>query len=116
MDQESVTNENDHRSGSISVRSYGRSFRFFLRFGLQSVLGLEFFNTSAALSELLLAGKERMASGADICSDLSLCGLGHERIAACASNFTFLVLRMDSLFHAIHLFLRSGAYCRCASK
>ena len=83
---------------------------------LQSVLVLELLNTTAALSELLLTCKERMASGADIGSDLGLCGPRHERIAACASNFTFLVLRMDSLFHAFHLFLRSGAFCRCASK
>ena len=76
---------------------------------LQTVLVLELLNTSAALRELLLTSKERMASGADICSDLSLCGLRHERIAACASNFTFLVLRMDSLFHAIHLFLKLRA-------
>ena len=72
---------------------------------LQTVLVLELLNTSAALSELLLSCKERMAGGANIGSDFFLCGLGHERIAACASNFTFLVPRMDSLFHASRLFL-----------
>ena len=72
---------------------------------LESVLVLELLDTSAALRELLLSCKERMAGGANVCSDLGLGGPGHECIAACASNFTFLVLRMDSLFHAFHLFL-----------
>ena len=75
---------------------------------LETVLVLELLNTTAALSELLLSSKERMASGANVSSDFFLGGLCHERIAACASNFTFLELRMDSLFHAFHLFPRSG--------
>ena len=70
----------------------------------ESVLGLELLNTSTTLCELLLSCKERVASGANISSDLFLCGSGHECVAACASYFTFLVLRMDSLFHAFHLF------------
>ena len=81
---------------------------------LQTVLVLELLNTSAALSELLLSCKERMAGGANIGSDFFLCGLGHERIAACASNFTFLELRMDSLFHAVTSFLILRR-CLCGS-
>ena len=72
---------------------------------LQAVLVLELFDTSAALGELLLSCKERMASGANVCSDLFLCGSRHKCVAACASYFTFLVLRMDSLFHAFTSFL-----------
>ena len=73
---------------------------------LQTVLVLELLNTSAALSELLLSCKERMAGGANIGSDFFLCGLGHERIAACASNFRIrVVLRMNTFFHHLHLFL-----------
>ena len=86
----------------------GRFVASVLLLFLQTVLVLELLNTSAALSELLLSCKERMASGANVSSDFSLGGLRHECIAACASNFTFLVLRMDSLFHAFHLFLSSG--------
>ena len=93
------------KSALISARYSCRSSLCSFLMCLQTVLVLELLNTSAALSELLLSCKERMAGGANIGSDFFLCGLGHERIAACASNFTFLVPRMDSLFHASHLFL-----------
>lgn len=75
--------------------------------GLQTVLVLELLNTAAALRELLLSREEGMAGGTNVGSDFILSGFRHERIAACASYFTFLVARMDSLFHAIHLSLRA---------
>ena len=45
-----------------------------------------------------------MTSGADFQSQLFLRGLGYEAVAASASYVTFFIIRMDSLFHVIHLF------------
>ena len=71
---------------------------------VQVVLGLELFHTSASVSELLLSCKEWMARWANVRSDFFLYGLCHKCVTACASYFTFLVVRMDSFLHAIHLF------------
>ena len=67
---------------------------------LQAVLVLELLYTAASVSKLLLACKERVAFGADVYSHLFLVGECRECIPACASNFTFLILRMDSFLHA----------------
>ena len=75
---------------------------------LQTVLGLELFDATAAGHVLLLACKERMARTAYVQSDFFFRGHGCERVSACASYFTFLILRMDSFLHASHLFLLSA--------
>ena len=67
---------------------------------IQVVLVLEFFNTSASVSEFLLTCKEWMARWANVRSDFFIDGLCHKCVTACASYFTFLVVRMDSFFHA----------------
>ena len=65
----------------------------------QIVLVLELLNTSAAVSKLLLACVEWVAFRADVYSHLRLVGQSHECIPTCASNFTFLIVRMDSFLH-----------------
>ena len=58
---------------------------------------LELVNTAANVNELLLAGEEGVALGANFNSDLvALCGLGGNGLAACATNDALFVIRMDS--------------------
>ena len=61
---------------------------------------IELVNTSACVNELLLSCKERMALRANFNSDLAaLCGLGYNRLAACALDYALLIIRMNSLLH-----------------
>ena len=60
----------------------------------------ELVNTSAGINKLLLTGKERMALGADVYTDVTaLGGTGNKRFSASADNLGFLIIRMDCLFH-----------------
>ena len=69
---------------------------------------LESVNTSAGINELLLAGKERMAIGADIYTKVFGGGSGLKGSAAGTLNNGGLVVGMDSLLHNIfHLFRRN---------
>ena len=70
---------------------------------VQVVLVLELFDTTAAGHILLLACKERMTRRADVQSHFGLIRHRGERVSACASNFTFHIVRMDSFLHASHL-------------
>ncbi len=63
---------------------------------------VELVNTSASVNELLLAGKERMALGADIYSHITLGGLGLNNLAARANNLSVLIFGMDTVLHSIH--------------
>ncbi len=68
---------------------------------------LELINTSACINELLLACIERVAVGADIYSQVALCGKSLECVAACALNCDELRLRMNSFFHVtFHLSIK----------
>ena len=68
---------------------------------------LELINTSACINELLLACIERVAVGADINSQITLCGKSLECVAACALNCNDLRLRMNSFFHfTFHLSIK----------
>ena len=60
---------------------------------------LEAINTSASVNQLLLAGIERMALGADINLHLFLRGTGLECFTAYAANDAFAVLGMDVFLH-----------------
>ena len=61
---------------------------------------LELINASAGVNKLLLTGKEGMALGADINSQVAaLGGLGLNDLAASTSDLAYFVLRMDSVFH-----------------
>ena len=74
---------------------------------LQAELLIEAVNASAGVNQLLLAGIERVALGADFNTDLLLGGAGGEGVAASATDGGLLVLRMDAFFHVVHLFLVS---------
>ena len=61
---------------------------------------LELINASACVNELLLAGKERMALGADVNTDLAALGrTGLEGFAASTLNGYYFVVRMESFLH-----------------
>ena len=60
---------------------------------------LETINTTASIYQLLLAGIERMALGADINLHLFLCRPGLKRLTAYAANHTLAVLGMDVFLH-----------------
>ena len=61
---------------------------------------LELVNTAANVNELLLAGEEGVALGADFNFDLrALSGLGGYSLAACATDYALFVIRMNSGFH-----------------
>ena len=76
-------------------------------FSLQIESLVETVNTSTGVNQLLLAGIERVALGADFNTDLLLGGAGGEGVAASATDGGLLVLRMDAFFHVVHLFLVS---------
>ena len=61
---------------------------------------LELVNTSAGINKLLLTGKEGVTLGANFNSDFAaLRRLGNDGFAACATNYGFLVLRMNAFLH-----------------
>ena len=60
---------------------------------------LETINTTASIYQLLLAGIEGMALGADLHGDILLGGAGLDDLAAGAADGRTLVLGMDALFH-----------------
>ena len=60
---------------------------------------LETINTTASIYQLLLAGIERMALGADIHLHLFLRGTGFKCFTAYAANDAFAVLGMDVFLH-----------------
>ena len=65
----------------------------------------ETINTSTGINQLLLAGIERVALGADFNSDFLLSGAGGKSIATSTANRSLFVLRMDAFSHVVHLFL-----------
>ena len=71
---------------------------------LNAVLLVELINAAAGVDQLLLAGVEGVALGADLNGDVGLGGAGLDDGAASASDGGLLVFRMDSFLHAIHLF------------
>ena len=74
---------------------------------LQTELLVETVNTSTGVNQLLLAGIERVALGANFDLDVLLRGTGLNDLTARASNRRLFVLRMDSFLHCFHLFLVS---------
>ena len=60
---------------------------------------LETVNTSACINELLLAGVEGVALGADFNSDVLLGGTGLDHVAASTGDGCFNVIGVDSLSH-----------------
>ena len=72
---------------------------------LQAETLVETIDTSTGVNQLLLAGIERVALGADFNTNLLLSGTGLENVTTSATNRGLFVLRMDTLLHFVHLFL-----------
>ena len=73
------------------------------RLRLHAVALLETIDASAAVYELLLAGEERMALGANVNAQFLLHRTGLEGFTAYAANNRLTIVRMDLLFHLSHL-------------
>ena len=76
------------------------------KFLLQTKSLIETINTSTGVNQLLLAGIERVALGADFDLDVLLGGTGSKSITAGATDRSLFVVRMDAFSHVVHLFLR----------
>ena len=74
---------------------------------LKTVTLLETIDTAAGVNQLLLAGVERVALGADFNAQLLLGGTGDESVTADAGDGNLLILRMDAFLHDFHLFYRN---------
>ena len=70
------------------------------------VFAAEAFDATGRIHELLFAGKERMAGGADFYGDVTLVGgTGYKGIAASAMHADFTIVRMSRCFHVGPLIL-----------
>ena len=66
---------------------------------LQAKTLVETSNTSTGVNQLLLAGIERVALGADFDSDVLLGGTSSKDIAASAADGSLIVLGMETFLH-----------------
>jgi hypothetical protein len=80
---------------------------------LNAVFFLELVYATAGIDKLLLPCEVRMAVGANFYTEVLLNGTRFERIAACAGHRSYVVIRMNSLFHFIHL---SPPWSLCGSR
>ena len=70
------------------------------------VFAAEALDAAGGIHELLLAGKERMAGGANFYADVALMGgTGYKGIAASAMHADFTIVRMSRCFHIRSLIL-----------
>ena len=74
-------------------------------FLLQAETLVETINTSTGVNQLLLAGIERVALGADLNADVLLGGAGRKDVATGTANRSLFVIGMDTFLHVVHLFL-----------
>ena len=74
---------------------------------LQAETLVETVNTSTGVNQLLLAGIERVALGADLNTDVLLSRTGREDITTGTANGSLFVVGMDTFLHFVHLFLSS---------
>ncbi len=65
---------------------------------------VEAFYTTAGVNQLLSAGKEGVAAGADVNMDIFFGGAGFNYITASTFDGGRFIVRMNSLFHSCHLF------------
>ena len=72
---------------------------------LQAKTLVETINTSTSVNQLLLAGIERVALGADFNTNLLLSRAGSKSVATGATDRGLFVLGMDTFLHLVHLFL-----------
>ena len=71
---------------------------------LQAKTLVEAINTSTGVNQLLLAGIERVALGADLNTNVLLGRTGSKDIAASAADGGLFVVGMDTFLHFVHLF------------
>ena len=76
-------------------------------FLLQAKSLVEPINTSTGVNQLLLAGIERVALGADFNTNVLLGGTGRKDVATGTADRGLFVLGMDTFLHFVHLFLIS---------
>ena len=72
---------------------------------LQAETLVETINASTGVNQLLLAGIERVALGADLNADVLLGGAGRKDVATGTANGSLFVIGMDTFLHFVHLFL-----------
>ena len=77
---------------------YGVSFL------LQAKTLVETITASTGVNQLLLAGVERVALGADFNSDVLLSGTGSKSVATSTANRSLFVVGMQTFLHFVHLF------------
>jgi len=65
---------------------------------------VEAFYTTAGVNQFLSAGKEGVAAGADVNTDIFFGGAGFNNVTASTFNGGRFVIRMNPLFHSCHLF------------
>jgi hypothetical protein len=71
---------------------------------LQAETLVEPINTSTGVNQLLLAGIERVALGADLNTDVLLGGTSRKDIATSTTDRSLFVIGMDTFLHFVHLF------------
>ena len=74
---------------------------------LQAESLVETVNTSTGIDQLLFAGIERVALGADFNTDVLLGGTGRKDVATSTADGSLFVVGMDAFLHFVHLFLLS---------
>jgi hypothetical protein len=82
----------------VTIRNAG------FQFLLQAKTLVEAINTSTGVNQLLLAGIERVALGADLNTNVLLGRTSGKDIAASAADGGLFVLGMDTFLHFVHLF------------
>ena len=78
---------------------FGEPFAAIASIELQTVLLVELINAAAGVNELLLAGVEGVALGADFNGDVLLGAAGFDDLAASAADGGLFVVGMDSGLH-----------------
>ena len=71
---------------------------------LQAKTLVEPINTSTGVNQLLLAGIERVALGADFNTNILLSRASGKDITASAADRGLFVIGMDTFLHFVHLF------------
>ena len=93
-----VKKEENSRKPRNPLRSNRRRYRRIS--GFDPVLLVEPFDPSGCIHQLLLAGEERMTTGADFDLHIPPGGVGFERVAAGTIDLGRLIVRMNALFHS----------------
>jgi hypothetical protein len=72
---------------------------------LNAVFLFETIDATACIQELLLTREERVAYGTNLYAKIRFNRTSLERVTASASDVGYVVCRMNTLFHLVHLFL-----------